>query len=72
MGLMKHETWFGWGLLAPRAAGDLEIIAQSLYNRLVSVKPIGDAYLVCTLLDKRVRSCTAIYVLRTEASLSAA
>jgi hypothetical protein len=46
-----------------RGAGDLEIITQSLYNRRVTSKPIGHATILCTLLSRDTRSCTATYVL---------
>jgi predicted secreted Zn-dependent protease len=45
------------------SAGDLEIIAQSLYNRRVTTRAIGRANILCTMLGKDLRSCTATYVL---------
>ena len=46
-----------------RGAGDLEIIRQLLYNRRVTSKPIGRATILCTLITRNSRSCTATYVL---------
>jgi hypothetical protein len=46
-----------------RSAGDLEIIDQSLYNRRLTTKPIGHATLLCTMLTRNTRSCTATYFL---------
>jgi hypothetical protein len=46
-----------------RGAGDLEIISQLLYNRRVTSKPIGRATILCTLLSRTSRTCTATYVL---------
>ncbi len=43
--------------------GDLEIIAQSLYNTRVTPSPIGRADILCTLLTTTTRNCTATYVL---------
>src|SRR5262249_11925358 len=44
-------------------AGDLEIIWQALYNRRFSSKPIGHAYILCTLLSKSARMCNGTYSL---------
>jgi hypothetical protein len=44
-------------------AGDLEIIRQLLYNRRVSSSPIGRSYILCTMLTKSMRMCTATYTL---------
>ena len=44
-------------------AGSLEIVKQRLFNPSVSSKPIGNASLVCTFLDRRTRSCSGTYVL---------
>jgi hypothetical protein len=46
-----------------RGAGDLEIIAQALYNQRISLGRIGRANILCTLLRSTRRSCTATYVL---------
>jgi hypothetical protein len=46
-----------------RSAGDLEIIQQSLYNRRVTAKPIGHAWILCTMLSRDARSCTTTYFL---------
>jgi hypothetical protein len=46
-----------------RGAGDDEIIRQSLYNRRISSKPIGRAEVLCTMLTRKTRSCTATYTL---------
>ena len=46
-----------------RSPGDLEIIAQSLYNTRVTQQPIGHADILCTLLAKTSQSCTATYEL---------
>ena len=46
-----------------RGAGDLEIIGQSLYNRRVTASPIGHADVVCTLLSRTTRTCSATYTL---------
>jgi hypothetical protein len=43
--------------------GDLEIIAQSLYNRRLTTRSIGHADLVCTFINKRARSCRGTYFL---------
>jgi hypothetical protein len=43
--------------------GDVEIIRQLLYNRRVSTKPIGRSEILCTLLTKNTRMCTANYTL---------
>jgi hypothetical protein len=46
-----------------RSPGDLEIVAQSLYNTRVTPAPIGHADVLCTLLTRTKRSCTATYAL---------
>jgi hypothetical protein len=46
-----------------RSPGDLEIIAQTLFNTRVTSRPIGHADLLCTLLTRTTRSCTATYEL---------
>jgi hypothetical protein len=44
--------------------GDTEIVAQQLFNRRVTPKPIGHSELVCTFVDsKRERVCRGTYVL---------
>jgi hypothetical protein len=43
--------------------GDVEVLRQQLYNRRISPRPIGSAYLVCTFLDRRARQCNGTYVL---------
>jgi hypothetical protein len=43
--------------------GDMEVIAQSLYNRRVTSKSIGHADLVCTFIDKQARNCRGTYFL---------
>jgi len=43
--------------------GDVEVLRQRLYNQRVSQRPIGNAYLVCTFLDRRTRLCNGTYVL---------
>jgi hypothetical protein len=42
-------------------AGSVEMIRQRLYKP--GARPIGSAYLVCTYLDNRDRSCTGTYIL---------
>jgi hypothetical protein len=44
-------------------AGAVEIVRQRLYNPSITGSPIGRADLVCTYLDRRVRTCTGTYVL---------
>jgi hypothetical protein len=46
-----------------RGPGDLEIVAQALYNTRVTPTPIGHADVLCTLLTRTRRSCTATYAL---------
>ena len=43
--------------------GDVELLRQQLYNRRISPRPIGSAYLLCTFLDRRARQCNGTYVL---------
>jgi hypothetical protein len=43
--------------------GDVEVLRQQLYNRRISSRPIGSAYVVCMFLDRRARQCNATYVL---------
>jgi hypothetical protein len=45
------------------SAGDLEIVRQLLYNRRVSANPIGRSEILCTMLSKSARMCTATYTL---------
>jgi hypothetical protein len=44
-------------------AGAVEIVRQRLYNPSITGSPIGRADLVCTYLDRRVRTCNGTYVL---------
>jgi len=44
-------------------AGDLEIISEALYNRRVTPNAIGHADVLCTLVSRTRRSCTATYTL---------
>jgi hypothetical protein len=44
-------------------AGSIEIVKQRLFNPSVSSKPIGNASIVCTFLDRRTRSCSGTYSL---------
>jgi hypothetical protein len=46
-----------------RSPGDLEIVAQQLYNKRVTSRPIGRADVLCTLLARTTMSCTATYQL---------
>jgi hypothetical protein len=43
--------------------GSIEIVRQRLYNPSITNAPIGRADIVCTFLDRRVRTCTGTYVL---------
>jgi hypothetical protein len=44
-------------------AGDLEIVSEALYNRRVTPNPIGHSDVLCTLISRTRRSCTATYTL---------
>jgi hypothetical protein len=46
-----------------RGIGDMEIIAQRLYNRRITPKPIGRSETVCTFSFGPWRSCRTTYVL---------
>jgi hypothetical protein len=39
------------------------VLRQQLYNRHISPRPIGSAYVVCMFLDRRARQCNGTYLL---------
>jgi hypothetical protein len=43
--------------------GSIEVVKERLFNPSVSSKPIGNAYITCTYLDRRMRTCAGTYVL---------
>ncbi len=46
-----------------QGAGDLEIIRTALYNKRLSSRAIGHSQLLCTMIDRRTRSCNGTYFL---------
>jgi hypothetical protein len=49
----------------PRGAGvgDAETVRVRLYNPSITSKPIGRGDMVCTFIDRRLRTCSATYSL---------
>jgi hypothetical protein len=46
-----------------RGAGDLEIVRYNLFNKRLSLRPLGHADYVCTFVTSGTRSCAATFFL---------
>jgi hypothetical protein len=54
--LVRHRR----GAFAP---GEVEIIQRALFNRRASPRPIGYAWILCTLVTRDTSDCTSTYLL---------
>ena len=46
-----------------RGVGDMEIVRYNLFNKRLSLRPLGHADYVCTFVTRRTRHCTATFFL---------